>query len=82
MGMSLWLTKNVNTQRTAFLLFLLYFVETSSSEATPEDWVPSPLNFPEDHSFIAAVLNITFKTEQGWRWDKTDGRYGGSYVGK
>uniref|UniRef100_A0AAR5PM32 RING-type domain-containing protein n=3 Tax=Dendroctonus ponderosae TaxID=77166 RepID=A0AAR5PM32_DENPD len=70
---------------TSFLLLLLYFVEPSASDATPEDWVPNSLNFNlngEDNTFISAYLNVTFKTDHGWKWDKTDvGRYGGSYIG-
>ncbi|XP_066246985.1 E3 ubiquitin-protein ligase goliath-like [Euwallacea similis] len=77
--------KNLNQRSAVFILVLLYFVEASSSEATPEDWVPNSLNFnanPEDNSFISAFLNVTFKTDHGWKWDKTEvGRFGGGYVG-
>lgn len=57
--------------------------------ASPEDWVSgSPFShFSADDSradtFTSAFLNVTYFTEDGWKWDKTDvGRYGGGYVGK
>lgn len=80
------LVKNPNQKSPVFILLLLYLVRPSCAEATPEDWVPNSLNFninPEDNSFVSAFLNVTFKTDHGWKWDKTEvGRYGGGYVGK
>ncbi|XP_076274156.1 E3 ubiquitin-protein ligase goliath-like isoform X2 [Rhynchophorus ferrugineus] len=64
----------------------LQFIEAAISEATPEDGVTSnSINFnlnAEDNSFTSAFLNVTFKTDHGWKWDKTEvGRYGGGFVG-
>ncbi|KAF7263037.1 hypothetical protein GWI33_003702, partial [Rhynchophorus ferrugineus] len=63
----------------------LQFIEAAISEATPEDGVTSnSINFnlnAEDNSFTSAFLNVTFKTDHGWKWDKTEvGRYGGGFV--
>lgn len=60
-----------------------------STSPVPEDWVSgSPFShFTADDSradiFTSAYLNVSFMTEDGWKWDKTDvGRYGGGYIGK
>lgn len=57
--------------------------------ASPEDWVSgSPFShFSADESraewFTSAFINVTYLTEDGWKWDKTDvGRYGGGYIGE
>lgn len=83
----------VSLRRTNFLVILVILAQIISSLetalASPEDWVSgSPFShFSADDSradtFTSAFLNVTYYTDDGWKWDKTDvGRYGGGYVGK
>lgn len=83
----------VSLRRTNFLVILVILAQIISSletaQASPEDWVSgSPFShFSADDSradtFTSAFLNVTYYTDDGWKWDKTDvGRYGGGYVGK
>lgn len=78
---------------TNFIVILVILAQIISglepALALPEDWVSgSPFShFSADDSradtFTSAFLNVTYYTEDGWKWDKTDvGRYGGGYVGK
>lgn len=70
------------------LVLISHVLTCCSTTPVPEDWVSgSPFShFTADDSradiFTSAYLNVTFLTEEGWKWDKTDvGRYGGGYVG-
>lgn len=78
---------------TRFVAIFLAFAQIISAFgpafASPEDWVSgSPFShFSADDSradtFTSAFINVTYWTDDGWRWDKTDvGRYGGGYVGE
>lgn len=74
---------------TTGVLILAQFLRFGDASAAPEDWVSgSPFTHysPDDSradTFTSAYLNVTFMTEDGWKWDKTDvGRYGGGYVGE
>ncbi|KAG5892551.1 hypothetical protein JTB14_034234 [Gonioctena quinquepunctata] len=77
----------LNRKFTLVFLFT-QVVNIGSSSPAPEDWVSgSPFShFTSDDTradtVTSAFLNVTFMTEDGWKWDKTDvGRYGGGYIG-
>ncbi|KAL1489899.1 hypothetical protein ABEB36_013826 [Hypothenemus hampei] len=67
------------------VLLVLYFVEISLSEPTPEDSVSNSFNFnlgSDDSADISAYLNVTYKSDFGWKSDVADvGRYGGGFIG-
>lgn len=87
--MCLWcsLAKSLNHRSPIFILLFLNLFKLFSAEAAPEDWGVSSnsLNFnlnSDDNSFTSAFLNVTFKTDHGLKWDKTEvGRFGGGYIG-
>nr|XP_023014121.1 protein goliath isoform X2 [Leptinotarsa decemlineata] len=75
-------------QKFTLVFLFAQVINIGYSSPTPEDWVSgSPFSqFTADDTrvdtFISAYLNVTFLTEDGWKWDKTDvGRYGGGYIG-
>ncbi|CAH1159777.1 unnamed protein product [Phaedon cochleariae] len=78
----------LENQLTVWLLVFAARWGWGRGSPSPEDWVSgapfSPYS-PDDNrvdTFTSAFLNVTFLTEDGWKWDKTDvGRYGGGYVG-
>ncbi|XP_050303149.1 E3 ubiquitin-protein ligase goliath [Anthonomus grandis grandis] len=76
----------LNKEQWVLLFFVSYFVTPSSGDAiaSPEDWVPDSYNINrEDTTFVSAFLNVTFKTDHGWKWDQTEvGRYGGTFIGE
>ncbi|KAJ8922524.1 hypothetical protein NQ315_007554 [Exocentrus adspersus] len=77
-----------NIPKWTMIILFSHVLGCGSANPVPEDWVSgSPFShFTADDSradvFTSANLNVTFLTEDGWKWDKTDvGRYGGGYVG-
>ncbi|XP_060531777.1 E3 ubiquitin-protein ligase goliath-like isoform X2 [Cylas formicarius] len=81
----LWSSLNTIPKQLVFMFsVLVHFLAQCHSEASPEDHVSiGAFNYnAEDNSFVSAYLNISFKTDHGWKWDKTEvGRFGGGYVG-
>ncbi|KAJ8986095.1 hypothetical protein NQ317_003390 [Molorchus minor] len=80
-------SRRVHKEKWTSVFLFAQVVSICSASAAPEEWAAaSPFShFTAEDSradtFTSAYLNVSFLTEDGWKWDKTDvGRYGGGYI--
>lgn len=63
----------------------LQLLTEAPTDATPEDSIASVATTEESEDnpyYNTAFLNVTFKTNSGWKWDKAEvGLYGTGYIG-